>query len=106
MPKPLWKNQSSELNPVFFFGSGILILVVGKEERTGECASSEKEFFEIGGSPARKSDSTTVLEARGDADKVAKGCLKITLVNAPKGDPNLVPTTMRSAERSGAVTPV
>jgi hypothetical protein len=34
---------------------------------------------------------------------VAKGCLKNTLVSAPKGDPNLLPTTMRSAEGSGAV---
>jgi hypothetical protein len=34
---------------------------------------------------------------------VAKGCLKNTLVSAPKGDLNLVSTTMRSAERSGAV---
>jgi hypothetical protein len=48
-------------------------------------------------SPASKSTGTTVLEARGDADKVAKGYLKNTLVSAPKGDPNLVSTTMRSA---------
>jgi hypothetical protein len=103
MPKPLWKNQTSELNPVFFFGSGVLILVVGKEDKTGECVSSEKEFFEIRGSPARKSTRTTVSEARGGADKVAKGCLKITSIDAPKGDPSLVSTTMRDAEESGAV---
>jgi hypothetical protein len=65
MHNSLWKNQSSEMNLVFFFGSGVLILVVGKEGKTGECVSSEKDFFEIGGSPASKSASTTVIKARG-----------------------------------------
>jgi hypothetical protein len=103
MPKPLWKNQSSEMSLVFFSSSGVPILMGDNEGKSEECFFIEKEFFKTGGSPASKSTSTTVLEARGDADKVAKGCLKNTLVSAPKGDPNLVSTTMRSAEGSGAV---
>jgi hypothetical protein len=76
MPKPLWKNQSSEMSLVFFSSSGVPILMGDNEGKSEECFFIEKEFFKTGGSPASKSTGTTVPEARGDADKVAKGCLK------------------------------
>jgi hypothetical protein len=76
MPKPLRKNQSSEMSLVFFSSSGVPILMGDDEGKSEERFFVEKEFFKTGGSPASKSTSTTVLEAKRDADKVGKGCLK------------------------------
>jgi hypothetical protein len=61
---------------VFFSSSGVPILMGDNEGKSEKRFFIEKEFFKTGGSPASKSTSTTVLEARGYADKVAKGCLK------------------------------
>jgi hypothetical protein len=86
----------------FFSSSGVPILIGDNEGMSEEWFFIEKEVFKTGGSPASKSTGITVPEARGMRIRWQKGA-KNTLVSAPKGDPNLVSTTMRSAEGSGAV---
>jgi hypothetical protein len=73
MPKPLWKNQSSEMSLVFFSSSEVPILMGDNEGKSEECFFIEKDFFKTGGSPASKSTSTTVLEARGMRIRWQKG---------------------------------
>jgi hypothetical protein len=47
MPKPLSKNQSSEMSLVFFSSSGVPILMGDNEGKSEECFFNEKEFFKL-----------------------------------------------------------
>jgi hypothetical protein len=65
------------MNPVFFFGLGVLlgvlILVVGKEGMIGE------RIFQNRRLSRKKVCQHHCARIKGDADKVTKGCLKTLL---------------------------